>query len=65
MNRRREIAFRPWVGIIFQSKNNAEFARRHDGASDHCALNVSHDTFECQLTNVPAGFSFHAQTCSV
>jgi hypothetical protein len=30
-----------------------------------CPLNASQDTFECQLTNVPVGLSFHAQTCSV
>jgi hypothetical protein len=30
-----------------------------------CPLNASQDTFECQLTNVPLGLSFHAQTCSV
>jgi hypothetical protein len=28
-------------------------------------LNESHDTFECQFENVPAGLSFHAQTWSV
>jgi hypothetical protein len=27
--------------------------------------NASQETFLCQLTNVPFGLSFHAQTCSV
>ena len=37
------------------------------GVSNHCAcpLNASHETLECQFTNVPVGFSFQAQTCSV
>jgi hypothetical protein len=28
-------------------------------------LNAWHETFGCQFTNAPLGFSFHAQTCSV
>ena len=33
----------------------------------HCSWpeNASHEMFECQFTNVPVGFSFHAHTCSV
>ena len=27
--------------------------------------NSSHETLECQFTNVPLGFGFHAHTCSV
>ena len=29
------------------------------------AVNPSHETLGCQFTNVPLGFSFQAQTCSV
>ncbi len=28
-------------------------------------LKAWQETFGCQLTNAPLGFSFHAQTCSV
>lgn len=28
-------------------------------------LNDVHDTFGCQFTNAPCGFSFQAHTCSV
>src|SRR5262245_55801063 len=27
--------------------------------------NASHETLECQFTNVPVGLSFHAHTCKV
>ena len=30
-----------------------------------CPPNCSQDTSECQFTNAPVGFGFHAQTCSV
>jgi hypothetical protein len=30
-----------------------------------CPLNPSHETFACQFTNAPVGFSFHAHTCRV
>jgi hypothetical protein len=30
-----------------------------------CPLKPSHETFACQFTNAPVGFSFHAHTCRV
>src|SRR5687768_11224573 len=31
----------------------------------HWPLNPSQEILECQFTNMPVGFSFHAHTCSV